>query len=82
MLQEKYLKERIKVDNKAGNLGETVKVTTEKSKIVVQVGIFTSLPQIAMRRGMDLRVWACACCRLALTRMLHAFHYDCNCFLG
>ena len=36
-VQEKYLKERIKVDNKAGNLGETVKVTTEKSKIVVQV---------------------------------------------
>ena len=37
--QEKYLKERIKVEGKAGNLGETVKVNTEKSKIVVQVGL-------------------------------------------
>jgi hypothetical protein len=36
-MQEKYLKERIKVAGKAGNLGETVKVTTEKSKIIVQV---------------------------------------------
>ena len=34
---EKYLKERIKVGGKAGALGETVKVTTEKSKIIVQV---------------------------------------------
>merc|ERR1711990_1361314 len=33
---EKYLKERIKVNGKAGALGETVKVTTEKSKIIVQ----------------------------------------------
>merc|ERR1711937_217914 len=33
---EKYLKERIKVAGKAGNLGETVKVNTEKSKIIVQ----------------------------------------------
>merc|ERR1712216_770212 len=33
---EKYLKERIKVGGKAGALGETVKVTTEKSKIIVQ----------------------------------------------
>ena len=39
MGQEKYLKERIKVEGKAGNLGETVKVNTEKSKIVVQVGL-------------------------------------------
>ena len=37
--QEKYLKERIKVEGKAGDLGETVKVNTEKSKIVVQVGL-------------------------------------------
>merc|ERR1719253_2030122 len=36
---EKYLKERIKVGGKAGNLGEAVKVTTEKSKIVIQVEV-------------------------------------------
>ena len=39
ILQEKYLKERIKVGGKAGNLGEAVKVTTEKSKIVIQVEV-------------------------------------------
>jgi hypothetical protein len=33
--QEKYLKERIKVDGKAGNLGDKVQVSRDKSKIVV-----------------------------------------------
>nr|ADV03028.1 ribosomal protein L22 [Karlodinium veneficum] len=32
---DKFLKERIKVDGKTGNLGEKVTVTTEKSKIHV-----------------------------------------------
>lgn len=36
-VQEKYLKERIKVDGKAGNLGDKVTVSKDKSKIVVQV---------------------------------------------
>mmetsp|Transcript_68171 Transcript_68171/g.142074 ORF Transcript_68171/g.142074 Transcript_68171/m.142074 type:complete len:131 (+) Transcript_68171:44-436(+) len=35
-LFEKYLKERIKVDGKAGNLGDKVTVTKDKSKIIVQ----------------------------------------------
>jgi hypothetical protein len=51
-VQEKYLKERIKVDNKAGNLGETVKVTTEKSKIVVQV--LTSMHATCVRCACSL----------------------------
>jgi hypothetical protein len=34
--QEKYLKERIKVGGKAGNLGDAVTVGTDKSKITVQ----------------------------------------------
>merc|ERR1711862_88281 len=32
---EKYLKDRIKVDGKTGNLGEKVKVTKDKAKILV-----------------------------------------------
>uniref|UniRef100_A0A6U5VZW4 Large subunit ribosomal protein L22e, cytoplasmic n=1 Tax=Guillardia theta TaxID=55529 RepID=A0A6U5VZW4_GUITH len=34
---EKYLKEKIKVDGKAGNLGDTVAISRDKSKIVVTV---------------------------------------------
>jgi large subunit ribosomal protein L22e len=36
---EQYLRDRIKVDNKPGNLGEAVKVTKEKSKVVVESSI-------------------------------------------
>eukprot|EP00960_Hanusia_phi_P022280 659676-Hanusia_phi.AAC.4 len=39
---EKFLKEKIKVDGKAGNLGETVAVSRDKSKIVVTAeGLFS-----------------------------------------
>ncbi|CAI5472363.1 unnamed protein product [Closterium sp. Yama58-4] len=39
---EKFLQDRIKVDNKAGVLGDTVKVTKDKAKIHVTVdGPFT-----------------------------------------
>eukprot|EP00929_Paragymnodinium_shiwhaense_P029884 TRINITY_DN1703_c0_g1_i8.p2 TRINITY_DN1703_c0_g1~~TRINITY_DN1703_c0_g1_i8.p2 ORF type:complete len:124 (+),score=64.56 TRINITY_DN1703_c0_g1_i8:84-455(+) len=33
---EKFLKDRIKVDGKTGNLGDKVKVSREKAKILVQ----------------------------------------------
>lgn len=35
--QEKYLKERIKVGGKAGNLGDVITISTDKSKITVLV---------------------------------------------
>ncbi|EKX39684.1 large subunit ribosomal protein L22e, cytoplasmic [Guillardia theta CCMP2712] len=39
---EKYLKEKIKVDGKAGNLGDTVAISRDKSKIVVTAeGLFS-----------------------------------------
>ena len=35
--QEKYLKERIKVGGKAGNLGDVITISTDKSKITIVV---------------------------------------------
>lgn len=38
-LQEKFLHDKIKVDNKTGNLGERVKITAEGAKIVVSAEV-------------------------------------------
>ena len=37
--QEQFFRDRIKVDNKTGNLGESIKVSKEKARVIVESSV-------------------------------------------